>query len=165
MIIKTAEVLSGDDALLAFDKAALTLEKLGVSSTTITEDTKLNLPSEGENGSRITWESSDSSVIDPMTGKGDSARRGRAEDYLTANLTLNGKKAELPITFVVKSKTAQAVDAIQRTLEKAAKALSVLHPRFGKDSNVQTMVETRLANAGFSGVGVNVSRQNADQRH
>ena len=53
---KTAEVLSGDDALLAFDKAALTLEKLGVSSTTITEDTKLNLPSEGENGSRITWE-------------------------------------------------------------------------------------------------------------
>jgi len=60
----------------------------------------------------------------------------------------------LPITFVVKSKTAQAVDADKETLEKAAKALSVLHPRFGKDSNVQTMVETRLANAGFSGVGV-----------
>ena len=151
---KTAEVLSGDDALLAFDKAALTLEKLGVSSTTITEDTKLNLPSEGENGSRITWESSDSSVIDPMTGKVTLPAEGEQKVTLTANLTLNGKKAELPITFVVKSKTAQAVDADKETLEKAAKALSVLHPRFGKDSNVQTMVETRLANAGFSDVGV-----------
>ena len=151
---KTAEVLSGDDALLAFDKAALTLEKLGVSSTTITEDTKLNLPSEGENGSRITWESSDSSVIDPMTGKVTLPAEGEQKVTLTANLTLNGKKAELPLTFVVKSKTAQAVDADKETLEKAAKALSVLHPRFGKDSNVQTMVETRLANAGFSGVGV-----------
>lgn len=151
---KTAEVLSGDDALLAFDKAALTLEKLGVSSTTITEDTKLNLPSEGENGSRITWESSDSSVIDPMTGKVTLPAEGEQKVTLTANLTLNGKKAELPITFVVKSKIAQVVDADKETLEKAAKALSVLHPRFGKDSNVQTMVETRLANAGFSGVGV-----------
>ena len=79
---------------------------------------------------------------------------GEQKVTLTAKLTLNGKKAELPITFVVKSKTAQAVDADKETLEKAAKALSVLHPRFGKDSNVQTMVETRLANAGFSGVGV-----------
>lgn len=151
---KTADVLSGDDALLAFDKAALTLEKLGVSSTTITEDTKLNLPSEGENHSRITWESSDSSVIDPMTGKVTLPAEGKQEVTLKAKLTLNGKKAELPITFVVKSKTAQAVDADKETLEKAAKSLSTLHPRFGKDSNVQTMVETRLANAGFSGVGV-----------
>lgn len=144
----------GAAALLEADKAALTLEKLGVSSTTITEDTKLNLPSEGENGSRITWESSDSSVIDPMTGKVTLPAEGEQKVTLTAKLTLNGKKAELPITFVVKSKTAQAVDADKETLEKAAKALSVLHPRFGKDSNVQTMVETRLANAGFSGVGV-----------
>lgn len=144
----------GAAALLEADKAALTLEKLGVSSTTITGDTKLNLPSEGENGSRITWESSDSSVIDPMTGKVTLPAEGEQKVTLTAKLTLNGKKAELPITFVVKSKTAQAVDADKETLEKAAKALSVLHPRFGKDSNVQTMVETRLANAGFSGVGV-----------
>lgn len=151
---KTADVLSGDDALLAFDKAALTLEKLGVSSTTITEDTKLNLPSEGENHSRITWESSDSSVIDPMTGKVTLPAEGKQEVTLKAKLTLNDKKAELPITFVVKSKTAQAVDADKETLENAAKSLSTLYPRFGEDSNVQTMVETRLANAGFSDVGV-----------
>lgn len=150
---KTAEVLSGDDALLALDKAALTLEKLGVSSTTITEDTKLNLPSEGENHSRITWESSDSSVIDPMTGKVTLPAEGKQEVTLKAKLTLNDKKTELPITFVVKSKTAQAVDADKETLEKAAKALSTLHPRFGKDSNVQTMVETRLAKE-FPDVGV-----------
>ena len=149
-----APLLYGDDALLAFDKAALTLEKLGVSSTTITEDTKLNLPSEGENHSRITWESSDLSVIDPTTGEVTLPAEGEQKVTLTATLTLNGKKAELPITFVVKSKTAQAVDADKETLEKAAKSLSTLHPRFGKDSNVQTMVETRLANAGFSGVGV-----------
>lgn len=151
---KTADVLSGNDALLAFDKAALTLEKLGVSSTTITAETTLTLPNEGENGSTITWESSDSSVIDPKKGKVTLPAEDKQEVTLTAKLTLNGKKAELPITFVVKSKTAQAVDADKETLEKAAKSLSTLHPRFGKDSNVQTMVETRLANAGFSGVGV-----------
>lgn len=144
----------GDDALLTLDKAALTLEKLGVSSTTITAETTLTLPNEGENGSTITWESSDSSVIDPMTGKVTLPAEGKQEVTLKAKLTLNDKKAELPITFVVKSKTAQAVDADKETLEKAAKALSVLYPTFGKDSNVQTMVETRLANAGFSGVGV-----------
>lgn len=149
---KTAEVLSGDDALLAFDKAALTLEKLGVSSTTITEDTKLNLPSEGENHSRITWESSDSSVI-ATTGEVTLPAEGKQEVTLKAKLTLNDKKAELPITFVVKSKTAQAVDADKETLEKAAESLSTLYPRFGKDSNIQTMVETRLAKE-FPDVGV-----------
>lgn len=149
---KTAEVLSGDDALLALDKAALTLEKLGVSSTTITEDTKLNLPSEGENHSRITWESSDSSVI-ATTGEVTLPAEGKQEVTLTATLTLNDKKAELPITFVVKSEAAQAVDADKETLEKAAKSLSTLHPRFGEDSNVQTMVETRLAKE-FPDVGV-----------
>ena len=151
---KTADVLSGDDALLALDKAALTLEKLGVSSTTITAETMLTLPDKGGNGSTITWGSSDSSVIDPMTGKVTLPAEGERKVTLTATLTLNDKKAELPITFVVKSKTAQAVDADKETLEKAAKALSVLYPTFGKDSNVQTMGETRLANAGFSGVGV-----------
>ena len=151
---KTADVLSGDDALLALDKAALTLEKLGVSSTTITAETMLTLPDKGGNGSTITWGSSDSSVIDPTTGKVTLPAEGEQKVTLTAKLTLNGKTAELPITFVVKSKTAQAVDADKETLEKAAKSLSTLYPRFGKDSNVQTMVETRLANAGFSDVGV-----------
>jgi len=150
---KTADVLSGNDALLAFDKAALTLEKLGVSSTTITAETTLTLPNEGENGSTITWESSDPSVIDPTTGKVTLPIEGEQEVTLTAKLTLNGKTAELPITFVVKSKTAQAVDADKETLENAAKSLSTLYPRFGKDSNVQTMVETRLAKE-FPNVGV-----------
>lgn len=142
----------GDDALLAFDKAALTLEKLGVSSTTITAETPLTLPDKGGNGSTITWESSDSSVI-ATTGEVTLPAEGEQKVTLTATLTLNGKKAELPITFVVKSKTAQAVDADKETLENAAKALSTLHPRFGEDSNVQTMVETRLAKE-FPDVGV-----------
>ena len=141
------------DALVNEDKAALTLEKLGVSSTTITAETTLTLPNEGENGSTITWESSDPSVIDPMTGKVTLPAEGERKVTLTATLTLNDKKAELPITFVVKSKTAQAVDADKETLENAAKSLSTLYPRFGKDSNVQTMVETRLAKE-FPNVGV-----------
>lgn len=151
---KTADVLSGDDALLALDKAALTLEKLGVSSTTITAETTLKLPDKGENGSTITWESSDSSVIDPTTGEVTLPAEGEQKVTLTAKLTLNDSTGKLPREFTIKSKAAQAVDADKETLEKAAKALSTLHPRFGKDSNVQTMVETRLANAGFSGVGV-----------
>lgn len=149
-----APLLYGDDALLAFDKAALTLEKLGVSSTTITAETTLTLPDKGENGSTITWESDAPSVIDPMTGKVTLPAEGEQKVTLTANLTLNDSTGKLPREFTIKSKTAQAVDADKETLEKAAKSLSTLHPRFGKDSNVQTMVETRLANAGFSDVGV-----------
>ena len=144
----------GDDALLAFDKAALTLEKLGVSSTTITAETMLTLPKVGKNGSTITWESSDPSVNCPMTGKVTLPAEGERIVTLTANLTLNDSTGKLPREFTIKSKAAQAVDADKETLEKAAKALSTLYPRFGEDSNVQTMVETRLANAGFSGVGV-----------
>ena len=149
-----AQLSYGDDALLTLDKAALTLEKLGVSSTTITAETTLTLPNEGENGSTITWESSDPSVIDPMTGKVTLPAEGERIVTLTANLTLNDSTGKLPREFTIKSKAAQAVDADKETLEKAAKALSTLYPRFGEDSNVQTMVETRLANAGFSGVGV-----------
>lgn len=143
----------GDDALLAFDKAALTLEKLGVSSTTITAETMLTLPKVGKNGSTITWESSDPSVIDPMTGKVTLPAEGERIVTLTANLTLNDSTGKLPREFTIKSKAAQAVDADKETLEKAAKALSTLYPRFGKDSNVQTMVETRLAKE-FPDVGV-----------
>ena len=82
----------GDDALLAFDKAALTLEKLGVSSTTITAETMLTLPDKGGNGSTITWGSSDSSVIDPMTGKVTLPAEGERKVTLTATLTLNDNK-------------------------------------------------------------------------
>lgn len=154
---KTADVLSGDDALLAFDKAALTLEKLGVSSTTITAETTLTLPDKGGNGSTITWGSSDPSVIDPTTGRVTLPAKGEQKVTLTAKLKLNDSTGKLPREFTVKSKAAQAVDADKETLDEAASKLEnmgALHPRFGKDSNVQTMVETRLANAGFSGVGV-----------
>lgn len=154
---RAAEVLSGDDALLAFDKAALTLEKLGVSSTTITAETTLTLPDKGGNGSTITWGSSDPSVIDPTTGRVTLPAKGEQKVTLTAKLKLNDSTGKLPREFTVKSKAAQAVDADKETLDEAASKLEnmgALHPRFGKDSNVQTMVETRLANAGFSGVGV-----------
>ena len=150
---KTADVLSGDDALLALDKAALTLEKLGVSSTTITAETTLKLPDKGANGSKITWESRDPSMIDPTTGKVTLPAEGEQKVTLTAKLTLNDSTGKLPREFTIKSKAAQAVDADKETLEKAAKALSVLYPTFGKDSNVQTMVETRLAKE-FPDVGV-----------
>lgn len=151
---KAAHVTTGAAARLEADKAALTLEKLGVSSTTITAETTLTLPKVGKNGSSITWESSDSSVIDPTTGEVTLPAEGEQKVTLTAKLTLNDSTGKLPREFTIKSKAAQAVDADKETLEKAAKALSVLYPTFGKDSNVQTMVETRLANAGFSGVGV-----------
>ena len=88
-----------------------------------------------------------------MTGKVTLPAEGERIVTLTANLTLNDSTGKLPREFTIKSKAAQAVDADKETLEKAAKALSTLYPRFGKDSNVQTMVETRLAKE-FPDVGV-----------
>lgn len=149
-------VVSAEEGVLKKDASWLygQMEPYTEKFANIEKNMQLTLPAQGPSGSAIYWESSDSSVIDPMTGKVTLPAEGERKVTLTATLTLNDKKAELPITFVVKSKTAQAVDADKETLEKAAKALSVLYPTFGKDSNVQTMVETRLANAGFSDVGV-----------
>lgn len=125
--------------------------------TDITEETVLTLPAEhtkdGETVN-IEWSSKDIAITD-NTVKLTLPESGKKTIKLSAKCTLADTNTAAYRTFTVYVWSTSGAD--ENTLNEAASKLEnmgALYPRFGKDSNVQTMVETRLANAGFSGVGV-----------
>lgn len=125
--------------------------------TDITEETVLTLPAvhtkDGETVN-IEWSSKDIAITD-NTVKLTLPESGKKTIKLSAKCTLADPNTAAYRTFTVYVWSTSGAD--ENTLNEAAsklKNMGALYPRFGKDSNVQTMVETRLANAGFSGVGV-----------
>lgn len=125
--------------------------------TDITEETVLTLPTkhtkDGETVN-IEWSSKDIAITD-NTVKLTLPESGKKTIKLSAKCTLADTNTAAYRTFTVYVWSTSGAD--ENTLNEAAsklKNMGALYPRFGKDSNVQTMVETRLANAGFSGVGV-----------
>ncbi len=125
--------------------------------TDITKETVLTLPAEhtkdGETVN-IEWSSKDIAITD-NTVKLTLPESGKKTIKLSAKCTLADTNTAAYRTFTVYVWSTSGAD--ENTLNEAAsklKNMGALYPRFGKDSNVQTMVETRLANAGFSGVGV-----------
>ena len=136
-----------NSAALSNDKADLT-----IPTEDIKAPTTLELPLSGKRGSAIVWTSSDPDIISD-TGV-VTLPQETATVTLTATLTYNGKTEIKTYTIKVWSHAAVDAEGDSEKIEAAIGKLSTLQPQFGKDSNVQTMVETRLANAGFSGVGV-----------
>ena len=125
--------------------------------TDITEETVLTLPAkhtkDGETVN-IEWSSKDIAITD-NTVKLTLPESGKKKIKLSAKCTLADTDTAANRTFTVYVWSTSGAD--ENTLNEAASKLEnmgALYPRFGEDSNVQTMVETRLANAGFSGVGV-----------
>ena len=121
----------------------------------IKEDTKLELPTERTKGdikAGIEWSgfneviAEDGTVTRPADGKSTVT--------LKAKFTYGNAYANRTFEITVWSQAAVDAEGDSEKIEAAIGKLSTLQPQFGKDSNVQTMVETRLANAGFSGVGV-----------
>lgn len=128
-----------------------------VLPTDITKETALTLPAEhtkdGETVN-IEWSSKDIAITD-NTVKLTLPESGKKTIKLSAKCTLADTDTAANRTFTVYVWSTSGAD--ENTLNEAASKLEnmgALYPRFGEDSNVQTMVETRLANAGFSGVGV-----------
>lgn len=124
--------------------------------TDITEETVLTLPAEhtkdGES-INIEWSSKDIAITD-NTVKLTLPESGKQKIELSAKCTLADTNTATNRTFTVYVWSTSGAD--ENTLDEAASKLEnmgVLHPRFGKDSNVQTMVETRLAKE-FPNVGV-----------
>lgn len=136
-----------NSAALSNDKADLT-----IPTEDIKAPTTLELPLSGKRGAAIVWTSSDPDIISD-TGV-VTLPQETATVTLTATLTYNGKTEIKTFTIKVWSQAAVDAEGDSEKIEAAIGKLSTLQPQFGKDSNVQTMVETRLANAGFSGVGV-----------
>ena len=125
--------------------------------TDITKETALTLPAkhtkDGETVN-IEWSSKDIAITD-NTVKLTLPESGKKTIKLSAKCMLAGTDTAAHRTFTVYVWSTSGAD--ENTLNEAASKLEnmgALHPRFGKDSNVQTMAETQLANAGFSGVGV-----------
>ena len=125
--------------------------------TDITKETVLTLPAEHTKDGvtvNIEWSSKDIAITD-NTVKLTLPESGKKTIKLSAKCTLADTNTAAYRTFTVYVWSTSGAD--ENTLNEAAsklKNMGALYPRFGKDSNVQTMVETRLANAGFSGVGV-----------
>lgn len=123
----------------------------------IKEETQLTLPGTHTKDGvtvNIEWSSEDIAITD-NTVKFTLPESGKKTIELSAECTLVGTDTVANRTFTVYVWSTSGAD--ENTLNEAASKLEnmgALHPQFGKDSNVQTMVETRLANAGFSDVGV-----------
>lgn len=124
--------------------------------TDITEETVLTLPAvhtkDGETVN-IEWSSKDIAITD-NTVKLTLPESGKKTIKLSAKCTLADTNTAAYRTFTVYVWSTSGAD--ENTLNEAAsklKNMGVLYPRFGKDSNVQTMVETRLAKE-FPDVGV-----------
>lgn len=124
--------------------------------TDITEETALTLPAvhtkDGETVN-IEWSSKDIAITD-NTVKLTLPESGKKTIKLSAKCTLADTNTAAYRTFTVYVWSTSGAD--ENTLNEAAsklKNMGVLYPRFGKDSNVQTMVETRLAKE-FPDVGV-----------
>lgn len=122
----------------------------------IKEDTKLELPTERTKDGvtvNIEWSSENIAITD-NTVKFTLPESGKQKIELSAKCTLADTNTAANRTFTVYVWSTSGAD--ENTLNEAASKLEnmgALHPRVGKDSNVQTMVETRLAKE-FPDVGV-----------
>ena len=148
---KTADVLSGDDALLAFDKAALTRAVLGAEGEDIKSARTLNLAKTGTvKGSAITWRCVPEGVIDTLSGKVTLPESGKVSVTLTAVFSREDTVTTMstPFTYTVWSQAAVEEEANDKRLalnnDIDAAKLSTLVPVCGTDTNVLTMVKNRL---------------------
>lgn len=120
----------------------------------IKEDTKLELPTERTKGdikAGIEW----SGFNDVIAEDGTVTRPadGKSTVTLKAKFTYGNAYANRTFEITVWSQAAVDAEGDSEKIEAAIGKLSTLQPQFGKDSNVQTMVETRLAKE-FPDVGV-----------
>ncbi len=121
------------------------------------EATVLTLPSVGEQGSAISWESDRPDLIDPTTGAVTLPQPGEddATVTLTATLTLDGEETTRTFSLLLHARPRGPQD----DLADAAAALGAwykLCPVYGADDNVTTMLAHDLADQGFEGIGVAV---------
>ena len=151
-------IKSRGEGIVAADRAALAFDE----ALPIKQNTRLTLANVGENGSQITWESSDASVLDPTTGAVTLPKSGIQTVLLTATLTYADASAVKEFTFTVYSDEAvkQELADKKAQLTKAISAVrryGALKPVYGKDTNVIEMLGER-----FAAVGTEVSLKLTD---
>lgn len=147
-------IASAEEAKLQADASALTLDTSDIRAATT-----IALPTAGAvNGSAITWASSDSSIIAPATGVVTLPGSGIRTVTLTATLTRGEATAYRSFDIRVWSQAELDKEAAKSELRKLVERLDgtiTLTPEYGRDTNVNTMLSTKL---GDSSIAVSVSK-------
>lgn len=147
-------IATAEERLLKADASALTLDTSDIRAATT-----IALPATGSvNGSAITWESSDSSIIDPATGVVTLPASGIRTVTLTATLTRGEATAYRSFDIRVWSQAELDKEAAKSELQKLVERLDgtvTLTPEYGRDTNVNTMLSAKLDD---SSIAVSVSK-------
>lgn len=143
-----------EERLLKADASALTLDTSDIRAATT-----IALPATGSvNGSAITWESSDSNIIDPATGAVTLPGSGIRTVTLTATLTRGEATACRNFDIRVWSQAELDKEAAKSELQKLVERLDgtvTLTPEYGRDTNVNTMLSAKIDD---SSIAVSVSK-------
>ena len=147
-------IATAEERLLKADASALTLDTSDIRAATT-----IALPATGSvNGSAITWESSDSSIIDPATGVVTLPASGIRTVTLSATLTRGDATAHRSFDIRVWSQAELDKEAAKSELRKLVERLDgtvTLTPEYGQDTNVNTMLRAKI---GDSSIAVSVSK-------
>ncbi len=147
-------IATAEERLLKADASALTLDTSDIRAATT-----IALPATGSvNGSAITWESSDSNIIDPATGAVTLPGSGIRTVTLTATLTRGDATAHRSFDIRVWSQAELDKEAAKSELRKLVERLDgtvTLTPEYGQDTNVNTMLRAKI---GDSSIAVSVSK-------
>ena len=147
-------IATAEERLLKADASALTLDTSDIRAAT-----PIALPATGAvNGSAITWASSDSSIIDPATGAVTLPASGIQTVTLSATLTRGEATAYRNFDIRVWSQAELDKEAAKSELRKLVERLDgtiTLTPEYGRDTNVNTMLSTKLDD---SSIAVSVSK-------
>ena len=150
------KILSNDERIARLDASLITVDESPVK-----EEKTFSLVKTGENGSSISWESSDESVISSETGKVTLPETGENITVtLTAKATYNGasakRKFEIRVYSIeeIEKEKADKLRPVTEALEKMN--LSVLSPVYGKDENVLTMFKSKLSSVTEEKIAVSI---------
>lgn len=147
-------IATAEERLLKADASALTLDTSDIRAATT-----IALPATGSvNGSAITWESSDSNIIDPATGAVTLPGSGIRTVTLTATLTRGEATACRNFDIRVWSQAELDKEAAKSELQKLVERLDgtvTLTPEYGRDTNVNTMLSAKIDD---SSIAVSVSK-------
>ena len=147
-------IATAEERLLKADASALTLDTSDIRAATT-----IALPATGSvNGSAITWESSDSNIIDPATGAVTLPGSGIRTVTLTATLTRGEATACRNFDIRVWSQAELDKEAAKSELQKLVERLDgtvTLTPEYGRDTNVNTMLRAKIDD---SSIAVSVSK-------
>ncbi|MBN7774224.1 immunoglobulin-like domain-containing protein [Clostridium aminobutyricum] len=138
-----------DVEAVAKDRTALEITNLIIAETGT-----INLPRAGENGTTITWFSSNPAVI-TQDGAVTLPLTGNVKVTLTATITKGKISDTKQFELTVKSQE----EATKDYLDKANTALTnvkVIKPTFGTDTNIVSVVQKKLDALGYSGISVSL---------